>query len=98
MSSKLKLVQDLNAACLRYLELRIEWFKTKQEGKDISDVDDRRTQAHNALIACFNATLRNLEEKPEDMVQASRDRVAIGNWALSRSLHLLKGSKAPTEL
>ena len=90
------LILDLDRACIRYLEIRIEYYKTQQSELDISEIDTTRTRAHNALIACFNPVLR-MSQDPE-MAKSSVNRIEIGKWGMKRALTLLDGSKSAGNL
>lgn len=91
-----RLVLDLDKACVRYLEIRIQFFTAKTTGEDISEINAVRTRAHDALIACFNPVLRLTKES--DMVAAAVNRVEIGKWGMRRALGLLDGSKTLGDL
>ena len=88
-----RLETDLNESCLRYMEIRIDYFRAASEGGEkLAEVDARRTRAHDALIANFTAVLRSLKHKPNDMVAAyHRGRVEIGIWGLRRAVDLVAG-------
>ncbi len=93
------LIEDLDDSCLRYLEIRTQYLKLQMDGSDLREIEDRRTAAHNALIANFNAVLRNLEPKPKDMIDAAQaGRIAVGNWGLKRALTLIQGADKPGTL
>lgn len=89
-----KLACRLDESCLRYLQIRLDYLKAKMNKADLVDVDTRRTIVHNALIADFTAVLRNMEDKPPDMIEAyDGGRKAIGIWGLKRALDCLLGTR-----
>lgn len=87
------LILDLDLASIRYTKIRLEYLSMQIEGTNLSEIEEVRTKAHDALIACFNSVLRNIEPKPEDMVKACVNRVEIGKWAINRALLLINGTK-----
>lgn len=96
------LIRELNADCLRYLEVRCRWQLASYRGERLAEIDDRRRLAHNALLSSMQAVARNLRaevrERAPTLLEVVGNRHAAGRWALRRALELVDGTKAAGDL
>ena len=93
-SSKLHdLSEILIKSAIRYAQIRVEWHFADLESQ--KDLNEERTQAHNALISNCDMLARNMKKAEEDdswRIKLGTDRKRIGDFACL--VHALIGIEA----
>jgi hypothetical protein len=87
------LIDDLNAAAVRYARIRTDWQLADQDRRRA--LDDERSRAHDVFIDCCHILARNMEKFGEDASWHDRigsDRKSIGDFACL--IHCLLGLQA----